>query len=127
MSKSKKTKAKTTWHDDLEELYACGPAVAWARQFKTIAQAWKALPHAPDGVQWLEWIITALTGACVCYNGAALTVTPRGFVDCGLVDCWNGHIYSVADIIKEVPVPTRADLRAARKAHNSGSYPWETV
>ena len=122
MSKSKKTKAKTTWHDDLEELYACEPAMAWARQFKTIAQAWKALPHAPDGAPWLGWIVSTLTGDCVRYNGAALTVTPHGFVD-----YWNRHTYSAAAIIKEVPVPTRADLRAARKAFDSESYPWETV
>mgnify|MGYP001005634458 CR=1 FL=1 len=41
------------WIDDLIKLGACKPAIKWARQYPTLAEAWAACDH-PDWMLWLH-------------------------------------------------------------------------
>jgi hypothetical protein len=47
------------WTDKLVAVNACGPAVAWAKEYKTAAAAWKAC-HRGD---WMLWIAGRLAGS----------------------------------------------------------------
>lgn len=109
----KTTNKKKHWSVYLEKMYACEPAVEFARRYKTPAAAWKSLLKKAQSSSlhqgWAEWIgeklINGDDGFCCCWCASG----ERGL--------------SRLEFINRLPVPNVSDLESAV----DGYSPWELI